>query len=229
MEDKYEKLEQELEQQEEVTLTEKEALKNPQKEFTGGIETEEYDVVPKFTASCEEDLKDKEGIKIEYSFNGEEVAEGLKIYQKQTIYKRNLIYTGILFVIFVLYVFSIAKDPSQTLSIFLATMCVVVVAYIWFLPANHIKKTAKAADETEMRFQMTIYDNCIKIGEDTATYILNYNKEITKIFETVKLFVICAGKERIFILPKRCLKDGENTKIKELFQLTMDDQYFKKF
>jgi hypothetical protein len=207
---------------------ERKPKETPVEEF-GAIETESFDHMPQLSSTEEEELKDKEGIEIEYDFRGAEVAEGLKIFQKETIYKRNLIYTALLFVIFVLYVVGIVKDPSETVSIFLAIMCVVVVGYIWLLPANHIKRTAQAVEENHMKFRMTVYDTCIKIGEEKATYILRYNQEITKIYDTVKFFLICAGKERMFILPKRCLEDGQYSQIKPLFQSALENNYIKKF
>lgn len=194
------------------------------------VTTEAYDVIPSFETTKEElmALEEKEGIEVEFSFNGEEVKEGLTLFQKETIYKRNLIYTGLLLVVFVMYVIGLSKNPSG-FNIFLSAMCIALIAFIWYTPISHIKKMAKSADENAMKFSMILYDDCIKIGEDNGVFILKYNKEITKIYETVKLFLICAGKERIFIVPKRCLKDGQSTDIKELLQLTMQENYIKKF
>lgn len=227
----YEEIEKEMENQIEIDKTDEDILQNPQEELKVGIETEEYDVVPNFQTTKEElmSLEEKEGIEFEYSFNGEEVTEGLKLFQKDTIYKRNLIYSCLLLVIFSMYVIGIVKDPSNLFNMFLSTMCIAVMAFIWYTPFAHIKKTAKAANENNLRFNMTVYDDCVKIGEENGSFVLKYNKEITKVYETIKLFLICAGKERIFIVPKRCLKDGQRTEIKELLQLTMQENYIKKF
>ncbi|MEG0691489.1 MAG: YcxB family protein [Oscillospiraceae bacterium] len=228
--DKYQQLEEEQDGFIEVDKTDNDLLKNPQKEFQGGIETEEYDVLPDIDSH--DDIKDKlaqkEAIKVEYSFNGQEVTEGLTIYQAATIYKRNMIYSAILLCVFFVYVVNIIKNPGEVFSIFLAAMCVAVLGFIWILPKMHIKKTAKAADLQELKFAMKIYDNCIQIGEDGGSFIIAYEKEITAIYETPNLYLVCAGKERLFILPKRCLSKEQNQKVLKTFKAAMQDRYIAK-
>lgn len=195
-----------------------------------GIETQEYDQVKTFDTSKQEleELKEKEGIEITYYFNGEEVKQGLKIFQKQTIYKKNIIYTIALFLIFIMYVVNIVKGDKGGFTIFLASICVGLIVFIWYAPLSHIKKTAEASDENELEFNMTIYDDCVKIGEENGSFVIHYNKEITKIFETGNLFLICAGKERIFILPKRFLDSEQIIKISSLFKEKMSENFLIK-
>lgn len=229
--DPYKELEEQMEEQIEEYKTDEDIIKNPQEGLKEGIETEEYDVKPNFSADEDEllELEGKEGIYVEYGFNGEDVKEGLKIFHKETIYKRNIIFTVLLLAIFGMYVYGIINNKDNLLSIFLACMCIGVVGFLWYVPLSHVRKTAVAADKSELRFNMTIYDSCVKIGEECGSFILHYNKEITKVFETARLFLICAGKERIFILPKRCLKDGETEQVKTLLSLVMDENYLKRF
>ncbi|MFZ2538903.1 MAG: YcxB family protein [Oscillospiraceae bacterium] len=228
--DKYQIIEEEQDNSIEIDKTDNDILKNPQKEFLGGVETEEYDVLPEIDPH--EDIKaqlaKKEGIELEYSFNGEEVTEGLTVYQSVTILKRNFIYSAILISVFFIYMVNIIKNPGEIFSVFLAIMCVSVLCFIWILPKLHIKKTAKAADLEELKFSMVVYDNCIKMGEDGGSFIIAYNKEITMIYETLNLYLVCAGKERLFILPKRCLKQGQEQKLVEIFKTAMKDRYIEK-
>lgn len=205
-------------------------MKNPQKGFSGGIETEEYDILPELDKHEEmtAELEEKEGISIEYTFNGAEVTEGLTIYQATMLMKRNLIYSLILLVVFFMYMVNIVQNPGELFSVFLAIMCVAVLGFIWILPKTHVKKTAKAADLQEMHFSMVVYDNCIKIGEDNGSYIITYNKDVTNIFETPNLFLICAGKERIFILPKRCLHDDQEQELTSIFKDSMKEKFLQK-
>ena len=228
--DKYQEMEEEENRYIEIDKTDDDLLQNPQKEFQGGIETEEYDVLPQLDEHTEikDELETKECIAVAYSFNGQEVKEGLGIYQATTIYKRNMIYSGILLIVFFLYMMNIIKNPDEVFSIFLAVMCVAVLAFIWILPKSHINKTAKAADSQKLNFSMKIYDNCIQIGEDGGSFILAYDKEITAIYETPNLYLVCAGKERIFILPKRCLSQEESDSISTTFKTAIKQRYIQK-
>lgn len=227
--DNYDEQDDEIEKEDEIetSQTDKDVLKDPQKELLEGIETEEYDIKPVFHSASDLnlDLSEKEGISFRYTFNGAEVAEGLRIFQKETIYKRNMLYTALLLVLFIVYLYSSVKDPTQFMNTFLCVICVVFIGFIWYVPFSHLKKTAKAADTTALEFNMTVYDNCIEMGEENGSFVMLFNKEITKIFETSKLFLICAGKERMFVLPKRCLENGQVNQLKDIFKKEMKDKY----
>lgn len=228
--DKYQEQEDLMDNAVEIDKDDNDILKNPQKEFYGGVETEEYDILPELDPH--DDLKDelaqKEGIELTYSFNGEEVEEGLTVYQSAVLRKKNLVYSVILLAVFFVYMVNIIKNPGEAFSVFLATMCIAVLGFIWILPKLHVKKTAKAANLEELKFSMVVYDNCIKIGEENGSYIVAYNKEISNIFETANLYLICAGKERLFILPKRCVPRETEGKLQEIFKTAMAEKYIVK-
>lgn len=233
MDDKNKEYEEiEKEEDESVDISDEsdaELLKDPQREFEKGVEGDEYDILPELEkADPEADrFSGKEGVCVRYSFNGAEVRQALKIFQRDTIYKKNAVYSLLLLVIFMIYTVNLIKHPDEAFSMFLAALCLAVIMFIWYLPAKHIKKAAQAADSEPIALRMTIYGDCVWCGEDESGFVLNYNKEITKVFETPDLFLLCVGKERVFILPKRCLDgDGEQeAKIREFLQDGMKDRY----
>lgn len=223
----YEKIEHEQDISEDISdKSDDDLKKDPQKEFSHGVETDEYDIMPPMgeNPEAESELEGKEGIEVDYSFNGEEVREGLKVYQKETLFKKNMIYSLILLAVFAIYMVNIIQHPGEFLPMFLAVLCVTVICFLWYLPAKHVKKTAEAADLTDMKFKMTIYDTGVRIAEENGSFVISYGKEITKILETEHLFLICVGKERMFILPKKYL-DGREEEVKGIFQTAMGDSY----
>lgn len=187
----------------------------------GGIETEQYDSLPPPPLNSElaESIEDRVGIEISYSFNGDDVKEGLTAFQSVVLKKRNMIYTVILVLIFVMYALNVVRNPTETLSIVLGVVAVAVLAFVWIMPKTHIKKVAEAADNTENHFTMTVYDNCVRLGADNGSFLLSYEKNITNIFETANLFLVCAGKEQIFILPKREIDPDKINTIRDIFTL----------
>ena len=178
---------------------------------------------------------EKSGMELVYSFNGEDVRTGLKIYQRETIFRKNIIFTLILLAIFAVYGLDLVQSSGGTLSMFLAVMCVVVTAFLWYLPARHIKQVAEAADSSPMEFRMNIQEDVVQISEDNCGFFLGFGKEITKIIETVEHFLICVGKERIFILPKRCIPDPEKNgafsedQVRDCFRTAMGPRYITKY
>lgn len=148
------------------------------------------------------------GIYIEYDLKNDEVVKGMRLFQKNTIYKKNIIYTIILAVVFVVFVvegiiYNQISDKIILLSILLA-----VIFLIWYYPLSHIKRTAQIISEEKLPFSMTIYDDCfcVKTENDIQTYFYS-DKEVKRyILDDIIVFGI--GKHKLYILPKRCL--GEN-------------------
>lgn len=196
-------------------------------EFATGIRTENYDIMPELKSQPEElaELEGKECVEVEYTFSGEDIRKGLKIYQGEILLLKNTIYTIVLAVLFGLYMVNIFRYPGQGLYYFLAALCLIVAGMLWYLPKRHIKKTAAAADMQEMRFHMGVYDNCIRVWESAGGFVLHYQKEVTKVVDTPEHFLFCVGKERLFILPKRCLEPEQEAKIQAFVKDGMGDKY----
>lgn len=172
------------------------------------------------------------GMELSYSFTGEDVRSGLKIFQRETIFRKNVLFTLILLAIFAVYGLDLVRDSGGALPMFLAVMCVVVTAFLWYLPARHIKTVAEAADSNPMEFRMRILPSGIRISEEGGGFFLGFNKEITKVIETAEHFLICVGKERIFILPKRCIPgqgDFDEGQVRDCFREAMGARYITKY
>ncbi|MEG2813048.1 MAG: hypothetical protein RSA79_00455 [Oscillospiraceae bacterium] len=196
-----------------------------EKSLSQGVQTDEWDQEKERTEDDENDidLAKEKGIEVTYDFTGDEVKEALKIYQKKTLFKKNMIYTVIFALIFVVYIATLIKNPTQKMPMILSGVCVIAIAFIWYFPLSHIKKSAKAADEDKEQFKMTIYDFAINVGEENGSYILKFNKDINQVFEIENLFILCFGKEKVFILPKRCLENSEE--ITNIFKKALNEKY----
>lgn len=192
-----------------------------------GIVTDNYDIPPELERHTEElaELEGRDCVKVEYTFNGDDIREGLKLYQKETLWKKNAIYSAILLVVFALYTVNIFRNPSEPLYYVLAALCLLVTAVLWIMPKRHIKKTAAAVETTEMRFRMAVYDDCLRIAEEGGGFVIHFGKEVTRVLDTPRHFLFCVGKERIFILPKRCLQEGQEEKLRTFVQNGMGEKY----
>ena len=204
---------------------EKQDQKQPETLGNSGIATGNYDFLPDLDSSQEDEFAGKEGVEVQYSFTGDDIREGLKAFQRAAIYKKYMIYTIILAVIFVIYLVNFAQD-NQFLPGVLAVMCVAVIGMLWYFPYQHIKKTAEATDANPgMTFRMGVYDSGVKISDESGSFILHYGTEINRSLETENLFLVCVGKERIFLLPKRYLEGEQEAQVRELLKKGMGDKY----
>lgn len=204
---KIEKTEQETDELEVQQQTETEESVSPVSH--GSVTSDAYDMESEYSEDEADEFSEKTGIKVDYTFTGDEVRQGLKLFQKETVYKKNIIYTLILAAIFGVYMIGMATQGGiNGFTAFICVMCVSLIALLWYLPLVHVSKTAKSIDQNPvMEFSMEIYDTGVRIREENGSFILHYGKEITKVIETGTLFLLCAGKERLFVVPKRCTGD----------------------
>ena len=183
-------------------------MENPRQE-SGAVQTEQYDFIPDLPPASPDDpeLAGKDCV--------------------AAIYKKYMIYTGILIVVFVIYLINFTQG-EQFLPGVLAVLSLAVIGMLWYFPRQHIKRTAEATDANPgMIFRMTVYEDCVRISDQASSFLLHYVKEITRTLETENLFLICVGKERIFLLPKRYLEPEQQEKIRGMLTAAMGDKHTK--
>ncbi len=177
----------------------------------GDLLTEHYDNSVKMIQ--DEDafmlFENQEQVQFHYNLKEEEVRQGLSIFQKKTIYKRNIIYTILLAVIFVMYVLKIISNPRDGLSYFLTILSVAVIGFIWILPFTHRKKIAETVAASKDEFVFTVCEKGLIAGEgETATYIF-YENEPVEAIECENMLIVSISKEKIFVLPRRCMEESQ--------------------
>ena len=199
MSEKNEKLQQEAldeevnaalseDEAEQQTALESEALKeddNPVKEekivTAQGLDAEQYDVSkPWVDGEKVEEEDELHGIEIKYDLAGEEVKKALKVFQRKTIFKKNLIYTAVLAILFLLYLQMLFKDPSSTVAKILAPLCIAVNGFIWYLQARDFRATAPAGEHRTDTMRSEIGTGGILLNEQSGKYLISYNKPTTK-------------------------------------------------
>lgn len=176
-----------------------------------GVTGEQYDMEPETPNQTEDVFEGQEAIRVAYSFTGEEIKNGLRVFQHETMFKKNLIYTLVLAAFFGIYSFGAFQKEPNALTIFICIMCISIMAFIWYMPWNHRRLTARAIDAAQdtLSFVMLLYPSGIRINEENGSCAMQFGKEINKIAETEDAFLFFAGKERLFVLPKRFVEDEE--------------------
>lgn len=218
---------------EQQTALESEALKadenlvKEEKVVTAqGLDAEQYDVSkPWVDGEKVEEEDELHGIEIKYDLAGEEVKKALKVFQRKTIFKKNLIYTAVLAILFLLYLQMLFKDPGSTVAKILAPLCIAVIGYIWYLPARHIKATAQAVELNNDTFRIEICTEGILLNEQSGKYLISYNKPTTKCIELKEIFVICVSQKQVFAIPKRCIPADQIDEVKRLLKEGLRDKY----
>lgn len=205
-------------------MSEKEPIVNQ----NGELLSEPYDNNVKMTEG--EDafsiFAGQEQLPINYQLTPEEVSLGLLRFQKKTIFKKNLIYTVLLAAIFLVYLVKLIGNPNDGLGYFLCILSVALAGFIWLVPMLHRKKMAKTISEMAERFRLTICEKGLIAGTDeTASYIFFENEPVEAyLYPDMLLFNIC--KEKIFVIPRRCLDEESWNKAKALLQAGLNEERY---
>jgi hypothetical protein len=184
----------------------------PDRELT----SQEFDHLPKVDQPQEDPFEGESGVEVHYDLHPEEVKKGLLILQKEQLYKKNIIYSVILGIIFVLYLLSVIKDPNYTLGIFLMLISATVIGLIWYMPYRHRSSMAKGVAGVEGGFSMIVYPSGLRIPQTEGKVDLPFRMGV-KVKDLEEMYLIDADRYRIYLLPKRCISQEDQNALSEIF------------
>ena len=182
-----------------------------------GVNADKYDVSEPWLDGKRVD-DSVEGLGIDYDLKGEEVETALKYFQKKTIYRKNTIFTVILAIIAALYAQSIFQDPSYTMGYLMIVLAVGVIWILWFLPSRHIKSAAQAADLSQDSFSLEICPGGLLLPQEDGRYLVGFDRPAVRAAEFSDLFLIVASREKLFVLPKRCIPEEDQQSLREMLK-----------
>lgn len=193
-----------------------------------GIAGDRYEgeIVPPKEEGADE-FSDQESVDVWYDFTKEEIAQAMRIFQKQTLYKKNLLYTAIVLALFFIQFGQIVTGSTEKMSLVICVVCVAVLVMIWYLPLSHIRQVQKAMDtyETPPRFFMQIYRGAVRTGTGEQAVLFRFDSGEIRVFETNALFIVCYKNQSLFPIPKRCCLEQEES-MRRCFQ-TLGKQYVR--
>lgn len=198
------------------------ADKKEQPFLTG--ESGEQDAIARVSEEELSEYKDKQGIEVYYDLREEEISPAIYLFQKMTIFRRNLVYSAVLAVIIILYLISVIMNPYYTFGIFMMVVALTVLGFLWYLPYRHRKSTSAAMGAVKDTFKVTFYDDSMLIGEGEALYRLRYKEDKLKAVERNDMLLIFVGKEKFFALSFRCIGDRME-EIRPLLQNALGENY----
>lgn len=187
---------------------------------TSNLDLQQYDQkdLPAYNRGAWEE-EEKDHVSIEYDLTADEVRQGMKRFQKKMLYKRNVIYTVLFGLIGILYFVDMAfRRVSNNFTYIALIICIAVIFIIWYNPRHHREQVAKAMSQVREKFTMNVYDEYIYIKEEYGGFRVEYRNPKVFVIEQSDKFVIGIGKERIYIIPKRCLSEEQITQVHQKFQ-----------
>lgn len=140
-----------------------------------------------------------------------------RLYQRKYLLWKNGLLEGILTLLAADFIITAVKDPSNGLTYFLLTLCIVLIGLLIFHPLRIRRRVMDAVREMgEIPYVAALSEQEIVIqtltegeqGEEIPPTVLEYDEKM-QIVEAELFFLICEGKERFYVLPKKALYDEQ--------------------
>lgn len=196
-----------------------------------GVTADEYCVSDPWIDSSrlsDEEEEELSGILIEYDMKKEEIVPAMKAFQNKVSLRKNLLYTAVLAVLAVLYYYQVWNNPDYNLGKVLGSLCLFVILMIWYLPRRHIKATVQAIESDPMTYRLEISEVGFLILENGGKYLVRYSTPSVSVIELPNVFTVCVSKEKVFIIPKRCVPEDKLSEVRKLMQDGLKDRYVVK-
>ena len=193
-----------------------------------GLTADQYAVSKPWLESdrlSEEEEAEIGGVEIEYDLKREEVAPGLRAFQRRVSFKKHMIYTAILLVVAALYAQAVWTRPDYDLGKVMFGISVFVLFMLWFLPWRHIQATVKAIESDPARFKLTVTPVGILLPEDGGQYLIRYSAPEFAAVELENAFTLCVSREKVFILPKRCVPPEKMDEVRQMLKDGLRERY----
>lgn len=196
-----------------------------------GLTADKYAVSKPWIESdrlSEEEEAEIGGVEIEYDMRKEEIVPGMKAFQRKVAFKKNMIYTAILAVIAILYGQAVWVDPSYDMGKVFIGISVFVIFMLWFMPYRHIQNTVKAIEADPAQYKLTVTPVGILIPEGGGSYLIRYSAPEFSAVELENAFTLCVSREKVFIVPKRCVLPEKFSEVRQMLKDGLKERYQEK-
>ena len=172
-----------------------------------------------------------------YTIPAELYDEAYRLYQRKYLLWKNWILEGILTLLTVDFIVTAVKDPSNGLTYFLMVLCVVLLALLIFHPLRIRRRVMDAVKEMgELSYVAALSEQEIVIqtltegeqGEEIPPTVLEYDEKM-QIWEAEPFFLICEGKERFYVLPKKALYDEQIFAMRRFLRQKLGKRFHSNF
>lgn len=159
-----------------------------------------------------------------------------RLYQRRFLMWKSWILEAVLVLLSVDFIVTAFKDPSNMLVYFLLILCVVLLVMLIFHPLRIRRRMMDAVKEMgEISYVAALSEQEIVIqtwtedpSEEIPPTVLEYDKNM-QVIEQEQFFLICEGKERFYVLPKKALYDEQIFAMRHFLRQKLDKRFQSNF
>ncbi len=148
-----------------------------------------------------------------YGIPAEFYRDGFRLYQKKYVMRRNYLMMLLFGVLFISFVVSSVKNPSNTMSYVLMMVCAAMIFMLWYNPRKQRRSIVEAVKGLEQERYEAQHDGKVLrihlLQDETETDRIPESRLLTEqidVQETEQFYLVCDGKRMFYILPKEALK-----------------------
>lgn len=185
-------------------------------------------------------------LSVAYNIKNTEEEEAFITFQKKYILKSNILKTVAFGILALLFIYQIINAPDNFASWLCFVVCLAVIFIVWYNPIKIRKTLMQSLKPLEDdRYIFKLYENkfsietvipqeeideAIKEGEEPVKIppkVVDFSDTGLSVLEKENMFVIFLKKESIYVLPKRCMTEGEIKQLSYVFDLKLGDDFEK--
>ena len=84
-----------------------------------------------------------------------------------------------------------------------------VIALIWMMAWRYRTSQAKAVSSVKEDFNMTVFDTGILVHQENGDFRALFSEPTFQVKELEEMFLLDLTRQRIYILPKRCMEEHQ--------------------
>lgn len=188
---------------------------------------------------------------VNYDVKNKEEEEAFTTFQKKYIRKTNILKTVAFGVLALLFVYQVAKTPSNTISWLCLAVCLAVIAIVWYNPYKIKKNLILSLKPLEQdRYIFKLFDDRITIEtvqEENEKYVAESeiveetDEEMEEekipprvisfadinlvVLEKKDMFLFFLKRETIYVLPKRCMNEYDEVRLRTKLKEILGDDF----
>ena len=168
------------------------------------------------------------GIKVTYRLTKEQVISAMKYADKKKNFVKRCILTAILVFLGIYFLVAEAVMPvAAENKLFVGILCLAVGVFYWFVPTLEQKYKARAFEETDDAFVLSVYHDGISVGAFPTEEFFPYN-EMLKVVENDRFMLFDVYDAKLFCLDKKAIEACVVVKIQEMLEKGLFEKCYQK-
>lgn len=145
-----------------------------------------------------------------YHIPAEYYREGMRVYQKKYVLKKNYIFMAIFAVLLISFVVAACMDLKNSRAWYLSLICAAALFILWYNPRKQRRNVVEAAKMMEEESYTASCDgNVLRMKictEDSTATESRVLLEEAYVQEFEEFYLVCQGKQMFYVLPKVALE-----------------------